>query len=70
MVYSSRPLYVKRTKAVTWRQELKQKPWMMRTDLLGLFSYTTQGQLMRSGTVQSVLGSPTSVVNRDNAPSD
>lgn len=42
----------------------------MRTDLLSLFSYITQDQLTRGGIAQSVLGSPTSVINRENGPSD
>lgn len=57
-------------KTETCRQELKQKPWknftywLLFNALLILSSYTTQDHLLRSVTVHSDMGPPTSVINQ------
>lgn len=60
--------------AGTWHQELKQTPWrntascLAPPGLLRLLSYALQDQLLRGCTTHNILGPPTSIISKKNAP--
>ena len=65
---------VRKAKASTQRQELRQGPWRSAAyrlavcGLLSLLSHTTQDHPSRGGTTHRRLGPPTSVINQEKAP--